>query len=160
MIVPRACYLQGGMQIEPQALLGQPDEALGPQTVPEAGASAEPDELEATSDAGTVAAAEGPGPSLKPEDSETLKRLLHNVDCSRVFTWLGAATVAEDTGDRQYDAEGEEAIILLRVAAPGATMLRAGLVSFRQTSNAGHALCMMTCSAEKDPWHPLVDTSM
>ena len=107
-----------------------------------------------------MAAAESPGPSLNHEDSETLKRLLHNVDCCRVFTWLGAATMAEDTGDRQYDPEGQEAIILLRVVAPGATMLRAGLVNFRQSSNAGHALCMMTCSTEKDPWHPLVDTSM
>ena len=148
------------MQIEPEALLGKPEDAIGPQTVPEAGASAHPVDIEPTSDDGVVAAAESPRPSLKPEDSDTLKRLLHNVDCSRVFTWLGAATMAEDTGDRQYDPEGQEAILLLRVVAPGATMLRAGLVSFRSTSNADHALCMMTCAAEKDPWHPLVDISM
>ena len=148
------------MQIDPEALLGKPDDAVGPQTVPEAGASAEHVGMKATSDDDMVAAAEGPGPSLKAEDSNTLERLLHNVDCSRMFTWLGAATAAEDTGDRQYDPEGQEAILLLRVVAPGATMLRAGLVSFHRTSNADHARCMMTCSAEKDPWHPLVDTCM
>lgn len=160
--VPRGCHLQGGMQIEPEALLGKPDDAFGPQSqiVPEAGASADTVNVEPTSDAGMVAAAEDRGPSLKPEDSDTLTRLLRNVDCSRVFTWLGVATMAEDTGDRQYDPVGQEAILLLRVVASGATMLRAGLVSFRHTSNADQALCMMTCSAEKDPWHPLVDTSM
>ena len=149
------------MQIEPEALLGRPDGAVGPQTIAEAGySSATPVGMETTSENGAMAAAESPGAMLKPEDSNTLRRLLRNVDCSRVFTWLGAATMAEDSGDRQYDPEGQEAILLLRVVVPGATMLRAGLVSFRQTSNADHALCMMTCSAEKDPWHPLVDTSM